>query len=220
MRPEAQDLALAVLSRANERAGGVNKTKLLKLLYLADIEHYRRHDETLTGFDWRFHLYGPWAAEFDPLLDDLARTDKIELEAWSKDELAGNRISPIEMRDLDRVVADTEEYYRILRVIDTWADRSLADLLDYVYFETEPMIDAVSQQPLSFSNVSKQPPKLYRRGASGANPKALARLKAKLRHHQEGSESARAKSKASFRSPRYDDVYLSALRDMGDEEAR
>jgi uncharacterized protein YwgA len=219
MRPEAQDFALAVISRANERAGGINKTKLLKLLYLADIEHYRKHDETLTGFNWRFHLYGPWAAEFDPLLEDLARTDKIELEAWNTDQLVGNRISPKETRELDRIVTDTDEYYRILRVVDTWTDRSLPDLLNYVYFETEPMMEAVSQQTLSFTNVSKDPPKVYRRVSSGTSPKSLARLKAKLRHHQEGSESARTKSRATFRSPRYDDIYLSALGDLGNEEA-
>ena len=57
MKPEAQEVALAILTRVNERAGFVNKTKLLKLLYLADIEHYRKFGETLSGFDWIFYLF-------------------------------------------------------------------------------------------------------------------------------------------------------------------
>ncbi len=218
MKPEARELALAILTRARERVGSINKTKLLKLLYLADIEHFRKHDATLTGFDWRFHLYGPWAAEFDELLDDLARTDSIELQPWNKDELNGNRISLLEPRDLNRIIADTDEFYRIQRVIDTWADRSLSDLLDYVYFETEPMIGAVSQQPLSFGDVSKQPPKIYRRLSSGTDPRALGRLRAKLKSHQQQVESKRAKATLAFPAPLYDDVYSAALNGLEDEE--
>ena len=210
MKPEARQLALAILTRARERAASINKTKLLKLLYLADIEHVRKHDEILTGFDWRFHLYGPWAAEFDELLEDLARTDSIELQPWNKDELNGNRISLLEPRDLDSVIADTDELYRIQRVIDTRADRSLSELLDYVYFETEPMIGAVSQQHLSFSGVSKQPPKVYRRLSSRTDPRALGRLRAKLQSHQKQVESKREKATAAFRQPLYDSPNTSA----------
>src|SRR5260370_23010379 len=51
MKPIVQDLPLALLTRVKERGGNANKTKLLKLLYPADIEHFRKHGETLTGFD-------------------------------------------------------------------------------------------------------------------------------------------------------------------------
>jgi len=49
----------------------VTKTKLLKLLYLFDVEYYRVHRQTFTGFGWKFLSSWPWAAEFDPALDDL-----------------------------------------------------------------------------------------------------------------------------------------------------
>lgn len=219
MKPEAKELALAILTRVQERAGTINKTKLLKLLYLADIEHFRKHDETLTGFDWRFHLYGPWASEFDQLLNDLMTADSIEVQPWSKDDLNGNRISSLESRDLNRVIADTDEYYRIQRIIDTWTDRSLSDLLDYVYFETEPMKGAVSQQKLSFNTVSKELPKLYRRLPSGADPRAMGRLRARLQSLQKQNESRRDSATALFRPPRYDEVYSDALNQLADDEA-
>src|ERR1039457_5693019 len=47
------------------------KTKLLKLLYLFDVEYYRRHRRTFTGFGWKFFHLGPWAAEYDPALSGL-----------------------------------------------------------------------------------------------------------------------------------------------------
>ena len=73
MKPEAKDLALAILTRIREQGGSCNRTKLLKLLYLSDIEHFRGARETVTGFDWLFYLYGPWAREYDELLTSLKR---------------------------------------------------------------------------------------------------------------------------------------------------
>jgi hypothetical protein len=220
MNPAARDAALGILTRVRDQQGSVNKTKLLKLLYLADIEHYRKHNETLTGFNWIFYWYGPWSAEYDDLLADLARTDSIEIEPWNKDELTGFRIQLSEPRDLNDVIADADEYLRIRRAIDTWADRSLSDLLNYVYFETEPMIGAVSQQPLSFDSISKEPPKLYRRSSSGTDPRALNRLRAKVRKYQEEIESKRNSALGEFRAPVYDEIYASALNALDAEETR
>ena len=218
MNSAARDVVLAILTRVREQERSVNKTKLLKLLYLADIEHYRKHSKTLTGFDWIFYWYGPWAAEYDELLVDLERTDSIEIEPWDKDELTGFRIRLSESRDLNTVIADADEYYRIQRVIDTWADRSLPDLLNYVYFETEPMIGAVTEQPLSFESISKEPPKLYRRSSSGTDAKALNRLRSRMLKYQAEFETQRHRVLASFRAPVYDDVYVAALNELNREE--
>jgi hypothetical protein len=56
------DLISAVASYIAECGGAPTKTKVLKLLYLLDIEAFRKTQNTLTGFDWIFYLYGPWAA--------------------------------------------------------------------------------------------------------------------------------------------------------------
>lgn len=220
MKPEAGELALAILTRLQEKGSGANKTKLLKLLYLADIEHFRKHEETITGFDWRFHLYGPWATEYDELIDDLERHDYVSLQSWNRDGLSGSRIVLSERRELDTVVKDADEFFRIQRLIDTWADRSLPDLLTHVYFETEPMADAVSQQPLHFSQVSKTPPVLYRRSTSSTPPKTIERLKSRLRAYQQKAEEQRARALESFRPPVYDDVYLLALAELEVEKTR
>jgi hypothetical protein len=81
MNSEASEIALAILSRVQEKHVFVNKTKLLKLLYLVDIEHYRRFGKTLTEFDWKFYLYGPWTAEYDGLLEGLQQRNAIALQA-------------------------------------------------------------------------------------------------------------------------------------------
>lgn len=43
---------------------------------------------------------------------------------------------------------------RIIRnIVDTCADRRLGDMLDYVYFQTEPMENAERRKPLDFSKI-------------------------------------------------------------------
>src|ERR1039458_4521791 len=218
MKPEAQEVALAILTRVNERAGFVNKTKLLKLLYLADIEHYRKFGETLSGFDWIFYLFGPWSAEYDSLLEELERRDVIALEPWTSADREGARIDLREPRDLDKIIRDTDEFYRIRHQIDTWSDRSLSDLLDYVYFETEPMFEAVSGERLDFDKIAKDAPKLYRRATSQTHPEKLKRLKAKLQALQKQAERSEEMTLRDFRPPVFDDVYESALAELDEKE--
>lgn len=43
-----------IVSQVNQQGGTVTKTKLLMLIYLFDIEWYRTHGETYTGWDWYF----------------------------------------------------------------------------------------------------------------------------------------------------------------------
>jgi Protein of unknown function (DUF4065) len=203
-----------------ERAGYVNKTKLLKLLYLADIEHYRNFGETLTGFDWLFYLFGPWASEYDLLLEDLVRRGAISLEAWGGADREGARIDLHEGRELTKVIRDTGELYLIQHQIDTWNDRSLPELLDYVYFQTEPMSEAVSGEKLQFEKVVRESPKLYLRKKSETHPEAMKRLKAKMHAFRTQIEAQRQAALKEFRPPVIDEVYLTALAELEEEESR
>src|SRR4051794_32036482 len=67
----AKNLIAAIISFVKQKGSYVTKTKLLKLLYLFDIEYYRVHRRTFTGFSWKYFHLGPWAAEYDPTLDGL-----------------------------------------------------------------------------------------------------------------------------------------------------
>jgi hypothetical protein len=57
------NLIQAIVTWIAEHDGYATKTKLLKLLYLFDVEYYRQHRYTFTGFGWKFFHLGPWAAE-------------------------------------------------------------------------------------------------------------------------------------------------------------
>jgi len=40
-----------------------SRTKLVKLLYLADVEAKKKLDRTITGLNYIYHFYGPYAPE-------------------------------------------------------------------------------------------------------------------------------------------------------------
>jgi len=216
MRPQARDLVLGILTRIKEREGTANKTKLLKLLYLADIEQYRASGETLTGFDWIFYLYGPWTAEYDSLLTQLQEENLIKLQEWASGDIDGERIVSTEEVPLERAISSTAVFLRTRQFVDTWADRGVSTLLDYVYFETEPMKNAAKMERLDFTKVSKEPPRPYRRSKSGTDPREIRRLKARFAEEKTKLESGR--TVVSYEEAPYDSAYLEALRAFDEQE--
>jgi hypothetical protein len=112
------------------------KTRLVKLLYLVELEYYRRTGKRLTELDWKFHHYGPYAFA---LQDSLGDPDEERLAL-----MLMQAPPPLE-HDLRACVTD---------VVHQWGDADLNDLLDYAYFETEPMQAAKRGESLSFAGVA------------------------------------------------------------------
>lgn len=219
LKPEAKSLTLAILTRIREREGSASKTKLLKLLYLADIEHYRKAAETLTGFDWVFYLYGPWANEYDVLLKQLADEGVLRSEGWTAGGQEGERLSAVESVDLGRAIKDNDTLLRTRRLVDVWADQGVPTLLDYVYFETEPMQGAEKMARLDFSKVIREVPPLYRRTSSGADQGALKRLGRRIAETREKLEAEIGETTKAVKPPVYDDIYIAASEVLNAPEA-
>jgi hypothetical protein len=55
---------------ATERMTAPLKTRLVGLIYLAEVEYYRPTGQRLTKLDWKFHHFGPYAPSLAPYLDD------------------------------------------------------------------------------------------------------------------------------------------------------
>jgi hypothetical protein len=106
------DRALMYVVRA---LGQVNVTKLEKILYLADLEHFHRTGKTLTGARWVRYKLGPLAKRLVH-----ARDGMMGQEISVSGEIQGDRqaqvyrpgpsprfdpdLGPEERRDLDRII--------------------------------------------------------------------------------------------------------------------
>jgi Protein of unknown function (DUF4065) len=157
----------AILTYVRAKGGYTTKTKLLKLLYLLDIEAFREQRSTLTGFRWNFYKYGPWTPEYDDKLDELRRSGLIELRTGDKPELDTVFLDSVENVELSRAFPVFVEELRARRIIECWADRPTGELLDYVYFHTAPMREARRGDALDFNTVlAEEPAPEYERTSS------------------------------------------------------
>ncbi len=149
-------LIKAIAWRAREKGGYVNKTKLVKYLYLFDLAHYRRTGQLLTGFPWRFHLYGPWSEEFEAVYKRLAQQGQINISPSLRPDLDAEFISSPEALEFPEVISDPMLQLEFRRIVDTWANRPLGEMLDHVYFKTEPMEGATRGALLDFGRVDRK----------------------------------------------------------------
>jgi hypothetical protein len=193
------------------RSGCVTKTKLLKYLYLIDIEYYRLYGKTFTGFNWIFYKYGPWTNEFEHIYDAMVKTDEIKVSILGDAEL----LSTDEDIELQDVLNDTDIRIRVDQILTEWADEQLGKMLNYVYFHTEPMEGAEKGKYLDFSKVEKVPEKFVL-SHSRIDPKRLQEMRQKLKEKWQKREEQK-KLETEFTPPNYDDVYWEAVRRMNED---
>ena len=60
---DLKPLIAYLIDQVREQEGAPNKTALVKLVYLIDVECWRKLGKPATDLQWRFHHYGPYSAE-------------------------------------------------------------------------------------------------------------------------------------------------------------
>lgn len=213
MNPEVQLLIPAIVSFVNERGGAITKTKLLKLLYLFDIEYYRIHGRLFTGFDWKFYHLGPWTAQFDSLLDDLVEDGAIIPENLQFEDYEVAILRTEERVDLDSAIPDIKAAIQLNRILMDWGTRSTGELLDHVYFRTEPMENGIRNERLDFSSVPRQQLPKYRRTSSETKPGTIAGKKREYQARLVRLQSA-GQGTATITPAKYDDEFFEAIETM------
>lgn len=208
MNPTLSELIVAVVSYVNEHGGYITKTKLLKLLYLFDVEFYRAYGRTFTQFQWKYFHLGPWTREFDPLLDRLLSRGKLVGHTSERSEFDTQFLRASESVDLRKPVANYKEEAILKIVLDTWGTTTTGEILDYVYFQTEPMEYGIRNENLDFSKIVQQLPGQYRRTASDKPP---GEIKALRRQFDQEVAARLAQPNFQFTPPRYDEEFRAAI---------
>jgi len=206
MNSAVEHLVAVIVSEITRRGGWVTKTKLLKLIYLFDVEYFRRHRQTFTGFSWKFLHLGPWAAEFDATLPQLLDRGVLTESTSSKAEFDTTFYRVSEATDISSVVPDLTDELLLKRILDIWSDSSTGEILDYIYFRTEPMEHGVRNQPLDFGTIRESTPK-YVRPPSGKTPEEIKKLRKEFRHKL----ADRGRRELRFTPPRYDKEFFEAM---------
>jgi hypothetical protein len=216
---ELKTLMGYLIEQINERGGIPIKTQLVKILYLVDLEHYRSRKKTLTGLPWIFYHYGPYTSELEPIISSLGIADIESATFFNK---KGNRGFTYTggFNSQDETESDFTRKFKnhtkliIDRILDQWALEDLWILLDYVYYETEPMRDVKRGELLDFTKVTNIEQPIYQK-AINIDSVTLTNLKKRLLQNKKGKVEQRIPS-----PPPLDDIYDEALAIMNSEERR
>jgi hypothetical protein len=204
------NLIAAIATWIAERDSYATKTKLLKLLYLFDVEYYRQHRRTFTGFGWKFFHLGPWAAEYDPALSGLLAHGILSEQCSGSSQYDLAFYGPGERVDTRRAFTSVKDESILLEVLKRWGTRTTGEILNYVYFQTEPMEAGIRNQPLDFSLIPTERPAVYSRSSSGKSPSDIRKLRAKFERLQ-AEKKANQQRPFTFTPPKYDEEYFEAM---------
>lgn len=131
-----KDLLFIIARKFREQYGyAVSKTKLIKLAYLAEVFYTRLQKEKLTDARWVFWHYGPYLMEYNNILE----ADAFQVDITEEDF---HPVNPSENFKPSKCSAIGE--IAISRAME-FAKLELNEILDFVYFDTEPMMKAQSR---------------------------------------------------------------------------
>ncbi len=212
---DIRNLIAYVISKLTDMEASFGKTKLVKLLYLIDLEFYRLYSRKLTEFEWIFYYYGPYADAIDDVLKQLDLDIPQEVVVTATGHKANIFKFPKYLTTEFEDKSSNLQKSVVDRILNEWGPEELNPLLSYVYFHTEPMQDAQRGEILDFSKISHP---------------SLQTVKRIVRIPEEQTQNLRGKFKeikdyrlrSIYQSlnpkPRFDDVFMHSLASLESDE--
>lgn len=152
-KKELSEFIKFIVSEANDKGGYVTTLRLVKFIYLIDVEYYRARNKPLTNLKWIFYKFGPFAFEIQKAGKSLG----YNLCSEEFVSLTGKRgkIFSVDTyqhppRWLNQISLNV-----IDQILEIWCDQETSTLLNYVYYQTEPMQFGVRNKQLDFSFIEK-----------------------------------------------------------------
>jgi uncharacterized protein YwgA len=148
------DLIRLITRYATQCGFSLTTVRLVKFVYLADLYSARdQNGAILTGYPWAFVFYGPYCSEVMKDLDEVSRMGLIRRDSRDS-KFSDKDYQLFSCRDPEAEKLEDLFPLSVIsplkRAIKKFGEDTQA-LLDYVYFETEPMEGAKRGDLLDFS---------------------------------------------------------------------
>ena len=149
----------ALVKEAADEGFFMRKITLVKYLYLLDVYMAQETGQKYTDFEWIFWKFGPYANEANNLVEELKSLhlvkERVTETRYEKDLV---QYEPIDNSPSRKDVWRFFPPKVLIKIFNIDLKRFTDDtykLLDYVYFDTEPMNNVKAKDILSFTNLSK-----------------------------------------------------------------
>jgi len=124
-----RQMYFACLKFAANHRGNVQKTKLAKLLYLADFKNFFENLEPMSGVKYRRLEYGPVPDVFFSMTDDLLERGKIKIELLD----GGAQMISSNTREEDFNELTKDELASIKQICELWKDKKTQEIVSFTH---------------------------------------------------------------------------------------
>ncbi len=123
-------LILYITGQLQDMDSPISTIRLVKFLYLIDLEYYRHNYETLTGIDWKKYKFGPYFFELPQVLKSV----DLDLEPEEVLTQSGRGVT-FSIQGQQRIPTGIDSFGEsiINRAIKKWAGTDTPTLLESVY---------------------------------------------------------------------------------------
>lgn len=123
-----------------ENTAWFGKTKLYKLLYILDFEHFRQTGRSVTGFDYSAWLMGPVPTNLDKAINDRseALTQYFDIEVQRHGWRRSKTFHLHPKMDFDPQYFSRREFALLKDVADRFAEATSDEMVWFTHRETEP----------------------------------------------------------------------------------
>lgn len=116
---------------SSKKDGKIPKTKLAKLLYLADFSWFYENMKSMSGMQYRRIKYGPVPDSYFRALDELEDEGKISIDRSKSDVIL---ISETDSSKRDRLTTiDKEEKALMTKVANKWMNKRTPEIVNFTH---------------------------------------------------------------------------------------
>lgn len=132
--------------------GKIPKTKLAKLLYLADFRNFYEELEPMSGVQYIRREYGPVADIFFEVTEDLYDRGKIDIEPYRDALMIRSTTS-----DMGEDLLSAGEKKRIAEICSLWKDKRTAEIVHFTH-QQKPWLACHDGETIPYSLIIQEDP--------------------------------------------------------------
>jgi transcriptional regulator with XRE-family HTH domain len=122
------------MNLTKKKDGKIPKTKLAKLLYLADFAWFYNHSESMSGMSYRRIAYGPVPDAFFRAIDELEEEGKISVDRKEVDDKEMFLISEEDSNRNEKISTLSIEEIKLMSDIGKkWKDKKTKEIVNFTH---------------------------------------------------------------------------------------
>ncbi|MEN9524028.1 MAG: hypothetical protein RL536_97 [Candidatus Parcubacteria bacterium] len=126
-----KQMILAYIRNSGSKDGYITKTKLAKLLYLADFAWFYKHLESMSGMQYRKIQYGPVPDSYFRAIDELFEGGNIEITPTDDGAMLISETRNGSNIPLDEI---NQEERKLIKVISAkWKDKNTKEIVAFTH---------------------------------------------------------------------------------------